>query len=47
MDNIIPSTGALHSDCDPRTVVIADKAGVPLIKGGAQFLPKDIENQHN
>lgn len=41
-------TGAGHSELDPRTVKHSpyDQA-VPLVKGGAEYLPTEIEHQHS
>lgn len=41
--------GALASPIDSRTIRHSDlaQAGAPLIKGGIEYAPKDIDNQHN
>ena len=41
-------TGALPSKKDKRTVKNEELAfiGIPLVKGGREYLPKDIEHQH-
>lgn len=42
-------TGALKSKQDKRTIQHSDIAfaGVPLVKGGYEYLPQDIEHQHS
>lgn len=41
-------TGAHISEVDPRTIQLGDMAiaETPLIKGGVEYLPEDIEHQH-
>ncbi len=43
-----PGTGALPSKLDPRTLKHEDiaMAGTPLVKGGIDYKPEDIEHQH-
>src|ERR1035437_5973224 len=45
----IPATGAHESPIDLRTIKhesMTTMGGVPLIKGGYDYLPTEIENQH-
>lgn len=39
-------TGAVKSPKDPRTVKVSVMAAEPLIKGGVEYRPQDIEHQH-
>lgn len=40
------ATGAFESDFDARTVQLDDILASPLVSGGIDYLPGDIENQH-
>lgn len=46
MDPYIPATGANRSPYDARTIQHEMASATPLVKGGYEYLPEDIDNQH-
>lgn len=46
-NNYVPPTGADESHYDSRTFKHDTQAGVPVISGGYDYGPADIEHQHN